>query len=185
MKILFLIGLAFCRYVVLEPKEVFTFKDKATKDTMYKFIYRAFDSSNVGVAVYDPNMFKITTSDDPYGVIYTKLNSDGFITIRVTNPTKQTMKFGYKCPDVDKELQGPLGPIKDVDSVGELQSCLENIIKTQRTHIKKYQKHTEMLDRSRKWVFKLVLLEIVSSAAIMYYLHKSTLDMFNKKKVQQ
>lgn len=185
MKFLFLVGLTFCRYVTLGPKEVFTFKDRATKDSMYKFIYRAFDSTSVNVSIFDPNLTKITTTDDPYGVIYTRLNSDGYITIRVANPTKETMKFGYKCPDVDKELQGPLGPIKDVDSVGELQSCLENIIKTQRAHIISYQKHTEMLDRSRKWVFKLVIVEIVSSAVIMYFLHKSTLDMFNKKKVQQ
>ncbi|EOB11929.1 endoplasmic reticulum membrane protein [Nosema bombycis CQ1] len=185
MRFLFLVAVVICRYVEIGSKETFIFKDVVTKDNMYKFIYRAFDSSSVYLSIFDSNLKKIIDTTDPYGVLYTKSNIDGYITIRVTNPHKEVMKFGYKCPDVKKELQGPLGPIKDVDTVNELQSVLQSIIQTQRDHIRSYQSHSQMLDKSRRWVFRLVILEIVSSIIIMYYLHKSTLDMFSKKKITQ
>lgn len=175
--------LSFCRYVELNPKEVLTIKDKVIKDTMYKFIYNTFGAKKVTVEFFDTLQRKIGNYTKGSGVIYTRPSHDGLVLIKITNPNSNLMKFGYKCPDVNKEIQGALGPIKDVDAVGELLSVLENNIKSQRRQILKYEDHFKLVRNAKKWVFRFVMFEIASSIGIMYYLHRSTLKMFEKKHV--
>ncbi|KAK6091004.1 hypothetical protein P3W45_000249 [Vairimorpha bombi] len=181
MNLIIYFVISLCRYVELAPKETLTIKDKVTRDTMYKFIYNTFGAKKVLVEMFDPLKRRIGNYKKGSGVIFTKPSHNGLVQIKITNPNSTMMKFGYRCPDVNKEFHGVLGPIKDVDAVSELLIVLENNIKSQRRQLEKYEKHFAMVKKSKKWVFRFVVFEIVSSIIVMYYLHKSTLKMFEKK----
>ncbi|EEQ82134.1 hypothetical protein NCER_101210 [Vairimorpha ceranae BRL01] len=183
MNILFYSICFFCRYVELEPLETLTMKDRVKNNTMYKFIYNTFGAKSVEVTLFDDLKRTIGKYTKTNGVIFTRLSSTGFLTIEIKNKNPEKIKFGYRCPDVNKEVQGALGPIKDEDAVAELLSVLENNILSQRRQIEKYENHFNLVTKSKTWVFRFVLFEIFTSIGILYYLHKNTLKMFEKKHV--
>ncbi|WUR02417.1 transmembrane EMP24 domain-containing protein [Vairimorpha necatrix] len=183
MNILFFFIFSLCRYVEINPKDSLFMKLKVTKDEMFKFIYNTFGNNKVNVVVYDNMDRKIGQYVKSSGVVYTKPLISGHFKIEIFNKSKEKMKFGYRCPDVNKEMQGALGPIKDVDAVSELISVLENNISAQRRQFAKYENHFELVKKSKSWVYRFVIFEIFTSLAIMYYLHKNTIKMFERKHV--
>lgn len=182
MKILlFTLGLL-CRRVSVEPKATFMFRDRVKSDQIYKLIYQAPRTSKIEVSLIDAEGRTMISTRDPYSVLYSKMKSEGEITVSVRNYGKKVVDFGYRCPDVNKEMQGALGPIKDVDQVAELQSVLESIIKTQRLHIRKHEQHATMVAVSRKWITRLLVFETFFFLGVLYFLHKDMIKMFESKR---
>lgn len=187
MNILLFAACLVCRKVELEPNGMFTFKDRVRggstgKEGMYKLVYQAPKSSRIDLTVLGTNGETILNTRDPYSVLYSRFEEDGEVTVIVRNRGRKAIKFGYRCPDVNKEVQGALGPIKDVDQVAELQNVLETIIQSQRLHIKKHEQHAEMVSVSRKWVTRLLVFETLFFLGVLYFLHKDMLKMFETKR---
>lgn len=179
--LLFLVSLL-ARKIKIKGYETFTIKDNVTKGQLYKYVINAHEEANITTKLIDPMGREIVSSDDVDCVLHTKIAADGQVKIEVTNWSGKATYIWYRCPDVNKELYGALGPIKDVDLVAELQRVLETVIHSQRNHIKKHELHIKMVEGSRKWVSRVVLLEVIFSCGIIYFLHRRTLNMFEKKR---
>lgn len=182
MKILLFVAGLLCRRLMLEPKETFTFMSSVAKDMLYKLVYQSSRGAKIRVSVFSPENELMISTREPRTVLYSRMSSDGMVKVVVKNESRKPITFGYRCPDVNKEIQGALGPIKDVDQVVELQNVLENIIQTQRVHIKKHEQHAAMVAVSRKWVTRLLIFETAFFLGVLYFLHKDMLKMFETER---
>lgn len=181
MKFFLFTLIIFCRYVEIKPRTALSFKDRVKKDTTYKFIYNTFGARENKIELFDNFNRTIGIYHRSSGVVFVDQKYDGFITIKVYNPNNEIMKFGYRCPDVDKETQGALGPYKDKDSVAELLRVLEENVKSQKRQLENFEGHKKLVSKARNMISIFLFFEIILSGLIMWYTHSTTLKMFEKK----
>jgi hypothetical protein len=183
MRALFLfVACILCRRVSIKQRDAFSFKDRVAKDQIYKLVYRVPENSKISILFLDPLGRTISATNDTSATLYSRMSHEGFVTIRVRNQGSMPVHFSYRCPDVDKEVYGTLGPIKDVDQVAELQNILESVIQRQREHIKKHEQHAHMVKASRSWATRLLILEVIFFVGVLYFLHRDMLKLFESKR---
>lgn len=180
MKIIFLvIPLIFSRQIIIAPRKELVFLEEMEENSMFKFIFKS--KSNIQLNIEDLNNKKIYSTIGRQGTLYTRINTPGNIKITAMNLSSEPIEFDYKCPDIDKEMIGHFGYVKDSNLVGDLSYLLDDLIQGQNEFLQKMELHSKIIQKSRKWAQILSCIEFLLTLLLGYFLHKSFINMFEQK----
>jgi len=169
---------AFCRQVMIEPFGMFQFYDIVKPGEIYKFMYTTHVP--VEVSIFDPTGKRVTVARGSTGYYYTSIREKGEIKVAVRNLSSTKTQLSYKSPDPSKEIQGHLGYVKDVDLVEELATLCDNILDSQTKVIERTNLYCKIVISTKKFINILMGIEFVLTAVIVYFLHRSFINIFEK-----
>lgn len=167
------------RQLTIEPQKSFSFLEQVDRDNLFKFIYSTKGSPVV--TIRGPEGEDVFTATAQNSTLYTKSVPGGRFKITIENKSSESMVFNYKCPDPNKEMQGHLGYVKDTDLVNDLARVLDDLVVGQEKNLERTFEHQQMVSRSRSWAKYVLSIEFILTAAIVYYLHKDFIRMFEQK----
>lgn len=165
--------------ITIPEREELVMYEVVSTNMIFKF---AFDTgSTMSLALYDPNSHPIYKAENLSGTIYLSPESAGRIKMVIKNNSSRPSRFVYRCPDVNKEVQGNIGFITDTDVVGEMSYVFDNLAEKQSEFLKRTVEYEAIVSRTRFWIKLLMFAEFVMASVGMYVMHKDLLAMFEKK----
>ncbi|KAM0677318.1 hypothetical protein BDAP_002181 [Binucleata daphniae] len=171
----------FTKKIVLAPKKVFKFEASIKKDELFKFEFHEEKDSKVHCTIIDDLNRTILDTTNNYIVVHWSPNRDSTQFFKFENTTSAPMSIYFRTPDVNKEMFNAIGPITDKDILAEFDSALKRNIQEQRTYLEGMTEHEKMTKNTRRVVGWLVIIEIISCAGFIWYLHKKTISLFENR----
>lgn len=172
---------AYTRKVVIQPKTSFIFEKEFKKGETSKFEFHETNKGTPHVTVTDNSGREILNVNTNYEIAYWGVEEDTTYIFKFVNNSSAVMKIYFRTPDVNKELVNALGPITDKDVLAEFDNALRMNIQNQRVYLKGLEEHEKLTIRTRRFISFLVIVEVICCGALIYYLHKKTLALFERK----
>lgn len=181
MLFLILFTFVFSKNITLQSQKTFTFQKTLKKGELFKFEYHEEGNKTPHILIEDDLKRKLLDTTTTFGVIHWSSSRDATFTVKMKNTGNDTMRLYFRTPDVNKELYSAIGPITDKDVLAEFDNALKKNIQDQRNYLDGLKEHEEMTIRIRKMVGWLIFIEIISCGGFIYYLHRKTISMFEKR----
>lgn len=172
---------AWAREIIIAPQSSLVFMEAMESGKVFKLVYKS--NMPVHVTVTDPEGRDIVEQTDREGTIYTGIDVSGRIKTTIQNLSKERCTCSFVCPDVNKEVSGHVGYVKDIDMVSELARSLDDLLFGQKQLIARTLQHQGMVTQTRFWANMLMSFEFVLTAIMIYILHKDFIAMFEKKQM--
>ncbi|KAI5149089.1 p24 family protein beta-1 [Enteropsectra breve] len=177
--LLSLLSLVCARKIIIRPHEELVFYENVKKDEIFKLIYHT--KSELKCSFFSPGGEQIFAKISRNGTVYTKAMVDGRVKLCFENKSGHEVPIYYKCPDVNKEVQGHLGYIKDTDLVSDLSKCCKELLAEQSKLIDRTTAQLALVKKTRHWSRILTLFEFILTAGSIYFLHQDFLSIFERK----
>lgn len=170
----------------LKPHEEEIFEETLKAGTLYKLQYTEKNYNSVKLLFNNDKGLEVGTWNASYSLIHFKAYdaSTYIYTFLFKNESKRTLIVEIIVPDLDNELsQNVISSDKNIQSVFELENKLKNIRTIQTSdYIERMSLYIKKLS-VYKWRIRFVMvLEIVFSMAMVYFLHKDTVGLFERRK---
>lgn len=176
-----LISLVFAKKIVIQPKKSFKFEVNIKKGELFKFEFHEEKDNKLHCNITDDLNRTLLDSTTNYVVAHWSPNRDATNFFKLENITNAPVNVYFRTPDVNKEMFNAIGPITDKDILAEFDNALKRNIQEQRVYLESMSEHEQMTKSTRKIVGWLVLVEIVSCAGFIWYLHKKTISLFENR----
>lgn len=182
-KILLLLKTILCLTFELKPFEEESFEEKLKSGVLYKLQYSEKDGNDVVLNITDDKGREIGSWNTSYSVIHTRAEEDLKLNILFKNVTKKLVSVKLTVPDLDNEqTETSITKDNNVQSVAELEEKLKSIIEKTTEYIERMSSYTKKL-AIYKWRIRcFMVLEIIFSMAMVYYLHRDTVGLFERRK---
>lgn len=163
------------------PDSSLEFDKESKANERLKFEYHEENENAPIVRIVDSFDREVAYLDSSYCVLHWAGSTENVYYFKIENQTKKPMSIYMRIPDVDEEVSNALGHITDKDVVAEYEHSLKKSLQDQRSYLERLKEHEDLTVRTRRMVSWLVIVEIVSCCGFIYYLHKRTVALFEKK----
>lgn len=148
-----------CLSILLGPSQKFDFEEFFQSNKLIKFEFSERGGLKPSVKVFGKNQAIIAQYTQYTATMHTKTKQAATIRVLIENNTPKPMDVYFKLEDVSKDEKSTLGPINESEMVSDLKSVFQNIILSQRMHLKKQKEHENLLKSSKKRMILLLILE--------------------------
>ncbi|KAM0685583.1 hypothetical protein COBT_003204 [Conglomerata obtusa] len=178
---IFLLSKAIAKSINLASNKEFRFETEIKEQELFKFEYHVEKNANVMCNVIDDLSRTILDQQTNFTVAHWSPSRTSTFFFTFKNEGKVPIDIYFRTPDVNTEMHSPIGPITDKDILAEFDNALKRNIQEQRAYLESMNEHEAMTRSTRRIVGYLVLVEILSIAGFIFFLHKKTVMLFEKR----
>ncbi|ELA47564.1 hypothetical protein VCUG_00887 [Vavraia culicis subsp. floridensis] len=183
LKFFILLRAAIAFVFELKPEEERSFEENIKGGLEYRLEYSEKDGKDVALNIRDGKGRDVGEWNTSFSVIHTKSDEDGVFTFMFKNEHNKAVNVKLTVPDLDNEITATtIAKDSNVRSVAELENKLKSIIQQTSEYIERMSVYTKKL-AVYKWRIRcFMVLEIIFSMFMVYYLHKDTVGLFERRK---
>ncbi|KAF7683104.1 hypothetical protein TCON_1683 [Astathelohania contejeani] len=181
MNLLFLFFIQIFSYrVTIKPNSKFEVEQTFAKGDRFKLEYQVESHGNALTELRDPRFRMIGSFKEDYNVMYSEATEEGPFSVIFYNVSRSDIKVYFVFENVLENTIDPYGG-SEFEVLENFERALKENINSQSKHISRQEKHNRLAKKSKKWVRTVMIFEAIFSMAMIYFLHKQTIRLFDKK----
>lgn len=158
-------------------------KEDFQKGDKIKFTFNEQNGIFPFVTIHDPkNQQMIHYDAFSSATFHARANSDGRYSFTLSNQTNQLMDIEFSIVKLNEIGNADVGPINEAEIAAELKESLDGIIVMQKKHLARQVLHEKDLRSSKFLMVFLIGCEISFCTFMVFFVHKKTVEMFEKKR---